>query len=78
MKPRKKKTMKPSLTTLNETLQTPVFPQTLHRMRSNPTAAAAKPPKRDNVFSKSRDIREDRGERQIKTTRNAQTLPHGR
>jgi hypothetical protein len=38
----------------------------------------AKPQKRDNVFSKSRDVREDRGERQMKTTRNAQSLPHGR
>ena len=77
MKSRKKKPVKPSLTTLTESLQTPVFPQTLHRTRSNANAPAAKPPKRDNIFSKSRDIREDRGERQMKTTRNAQTFPHG-
>ena len=37
-----------------------------------------KPPKRENTFSKSRDTREDRGERQVKTTHNPQTFPHGR
>jgi len=76
MKQRKAKPMKPSLTSLSETVQGPVFPQTLHRTRSR--APAAGPQKRDNIFSKSRDIREDRGERQIKTTRNAQTLTRGR
>jgi len=30
--------------------------------------------KRDNIFSKSRDTREDRGERQIKTSQSSQTL----
>ena len=34
-----------------------------------------KPPKRDNTFSKSRDIREDRGTRQAKTTPRPQTSP---
>jgi len=61
-----------------------VFPQTLHRLRQNPDAVAgAAPPgpkakKRANIFSKSRDTREDRGERQIKTSHNPQTFPHGR
>ena len=60
---------------------TPVFPQTLHRLRANPDAIAGAPeavkaPKRDNIFSKSRDNREDRGERQVKTTHNPQTFPH--
>ena len=41
-------------------------------------APGDKPPKRDNIFSKSRDTREDRGARQMKTTRNPQTFTHGR
>jgi hypothetical protein len=36
----------------------------------------AKPPKRNNTFSKSRDVREDR--RQAKASSNPQTFPHGR
>jgi hypothetical protein len=60
--------------------KTPVFPQTLHRLRTNPEAVAGggpakpKPVKRDNIFSKSRDNREDRGERQIKTSHNPETF----
>jgi hypothetical protein len=66
------------------TPQAPVFPQTLHRIRprANAVARAAgsnpKAQKRDNTFSKSRDTREDRGSRQMKTTHNSQTLPHSR
>ncbi len=56
---------------------TPVFPQTMHTLRTKPTETpTAKAQKRDNIFSKSRDTREDRGERQIKT-HNPQTMPHG-
>jgi hypothetical protein len=58
--------------------QTPVFPKTLHRLRPNANATEVtsnpKPPKRDNVFSKSRDMREDRATRQIKTKHNSETL----
>jgi hypothetical protein len=36
----------------------------------------AKPPKRDNKFSPSRDIREDRDTRQIKNTHQAENFPH--
>jgi hypothetical protein len=63
-----------------ETPRTPVFPQTLHRVRtvSQKPTPSPKPAKRDNIFSKSRDTREDRGERQMKTSHNAQTFPHGR
>jgi len=32
--------------------------------------------KRENTFSKSRDTREDRGTREMKTTHRSQTLPH--
>jgi hypothetical protein len=60
--------------------KTPVFPRTLHGRRPNSEDAitSPKPPKRDNFFSKSRDTREDRGTREMKTTHNPQTLPHGR
>jgi hypothetical protein len=34
-----------------------------------------KPPKRDNTFSKSRDLREDRDTRQMKTTHKSGTFP---
>jgi hypothetical protein len=56
--------------------QTPVFPQTLHRVRPRRAKAAPgqKYPKRDNIFSKSRDTREDRGMRQAKTSHNSKTL----
>jgi hypothetical protein len=68
--------MKASITKLAETPQTPVFPKTLHRLRLNPKAVTPnpKPQKRDNIFSKSRDTREDRGSRQMKTLHNTQTL----
>ena len=58
----------------------PVFPQMTHRVRPNgpTTNLPAKAPKRENTFSKSRDTREDRGERQMKTSHNAQTFPHAR
>ena len=47
----------------------------VNRKQAVPTP---KPPKRENTFSKSRDLCEDRGTRQAKTTHNSQTLPHGR
>jgi len=57
----------------------PVFPKALHGLRSNSedAIASAKPSKRENTFSKSRDTREDRGTREMKTTHNPQTFPHG-
>jgi hypothetical protein len=57
--------------------ETPVFAQTFHRRRPNPEATNPKPPKRDNIFSKSRDTREDRGTREMKTSHNAQSFQHG-
>jgi hypothetical protein len=55
--------------------QTPVFPQTMHTVRPAPPKAMPqpKPKKRDNIFSKSRDVREDRGTREMKTSHNDQT-----
>jgi hypothetical protein len=35
-------------------------------------------PKRDNNFSQSRDVREDRGTRKSKLSHNPQTFPHVR
>ena len=54
-------------------------PEPLHHVRTrvNKAAPKTKSPARENIFSKSRDTREDRSERQIKTSRNAQTFPHG-
>ncbi len=54
----------------------PVFLKTLHRLRLNSKANAVNPksPKRDNIFSKSHDTREDRGSRQMKTTHNSETF----
>lgn len=72
--------MKASNTKLAETLPPPVFSKTLHQLRPDPKAATSGPKaqKRDNTFSQSRDTREDRGSRQMKTSHNAQTFPHGR
>ena len=53
-------------------VETPVFPQTLHTLRPNPKPAA-KAKMRDNIFSQSRDTREDRGMREMKTSHNDQT-----
>jgi len=59
--------------------QIPVFKKTLHRLRPNPEEATPSPnrKKRDDIFSKSRDTREDRGRREMKTS-HSQTFPHGR
>jgi hypothetical protein len=60
--------------------QTPVFPKTLHQVRPRPeeNPPVVKTEKRDNIFSQSRDVREDRGERQIKTESNPQTFTHNK
>jgi hypothetical protein len=54
-----------------------VFEKTV-RLRTNekPHVLQLKPEKRDNIFSQSRDTREDRGTRQMKS-HNAQTFGHG-
>ena len=55
--------------------KTPVFPQTMHETRPNQEKALPHPKskKRDNIFSKSRYVREDRGTREMKTSHNDQT-----
>jgi hypothetical protein len=56
-----------------------VFRQKLCRLRPIAEEAAPSPrsKKRHNIFSRSRDLREDRDERQMKTSR-PQTFPQGR
>lgn len=51
-----------------------------HLPGAAPVAATPNPkaPKRDNIFSQSRDTRESRGTRQMKTSRNPQSFPRGR
>jgi hypothetical protein len=56
----------------------PVFPVVIRQRGVKVPLPKVKAKKRDNIFSKSRDTREDRGARQAKTTSNAQTLPHAR
>jgi hypothetical protein len=66
--------MKEPVTKFAAIVQTPVFPKTPHQFRPVLKATgSAKPPKRDNIFSKSRDVREDRGTRGMKTSHNDQS-----
>jgi len=54
----------------------PPFDKTI---RQRPNGKAITPPKaktRDNIFSKSRDTREDRGSRQMKNSHSSQTFSH--
>ncbi len=48
------------------------------RVNREDPVTAAKPERLGHNFSKSRDTREDRGERQMKTTQSPQTFRHGR
>jgi hypothetical protein len=58
----------------------PIFQVTVRQRGGKRGSAASNSTtqKRDNIFSKSRDTREDRGSRQMKTSRDARTLPRGR
>ena len=47
-----------------------------HKFGANRKEVARKGRKHDANFAQSRDIREDRGERQMKTAQARQTLPH--
>jgi hypothetical protein len=72
--------MKAATIKLEKTPQVPVFPKTLHQLRtgSEQITSTPKSKNRAKIFSKSRDTREDRGARQMKTSHNAQTFSHGR
>jgi len=67
--------MKKPITNFAAIVQTPVFPKTMHQFRPNQEKVLPhpNPKKRDNVFSKSRDVREDRGTREMKTSHADQT-----
>ena len=66
--------MKKPISKFAATVKAPVFPKTAHQFRPVPESTVIpKPPKRDNTFSKSRDVREDRGTREMKTSHNDQT-----
>jgi hypothetical protein len=66
--------MKKPITKFAAIVKTPVFPKTANQFRPVPKSTVSpKPPKRDNTFSKSRDVREDRGTREMKTSHNDQT-----
>lgn len=47
-----------------------------HMLGANRNEFARKARKHDRNFAQSRDIREDRGARQMKAARARQTLPH--
>ena len=68
--------MTKSLTNFAGTPQPPVFPKALHRSRANDYLVMAfhNFKKRNNIFSKSRDLREERGTREMKTPHNDQTF----
>lgn len=61
-------------------IKTPGPKNSNSKLMVNRKAAApvAKSEKRDNTFSQSRDTREDRGSRQMKTAHSSKTFPHGR
>ena len=60
--------------------RTPASKNAIYKPGANyqETTPGNKAPKRDNIFSKSRDTREDRSSRQMKTTHSSQTFPHAR
>ena len=71
--------MKTNIPKITAGLQTPVFPQAVHQKRLEIKLAdpEAKPAKKEKLFSKSRDTREDRGARQMKTANNVRTIRGG-
>jgi hypothetical protein len=68
--------MNDSASEIPATAQTPVFPKTLHTLRPNHDKLLPHPKatKRDDIFSQSRDLHEDRGTREMKTSSNDQTF----
>jgi hypothetical protein len=53
--------------------KTTIYQSTPEQLKPHPENAPPLP-KRDNTFSQARDVREDRGTRQMKTTHNSQTF----
>jgi hypothetical protein len=69
---------KASTIKLAATPPAPVFEIAIRQRGAKASAPNPKSEKRDNIFSKSRDTREDRGTREMKTSHNAQTLSRAR
>jgi hypothetical protein len=67
-----------SVIQLAEPPEIPVFEISIRKRVAKASMPSPRPEKRDNIFSKSRDTREDRGTRETKTSHNAQTLSHAR
>jgi hypothetical protein len=72
--------MKMPITTLKEQTRAAAMRAMNHDSSASPKliVLAATSKKRDNIFSKSRDVREDRGSRQMKTSHSSRTFPHVR
>jgi hypothetical protein len=70
--------MKPIISKFAASLQTPVYPKSVHQPRPAKASESTKPPQRDNIFPKSSDPREDRGTNVMKTSHSTQRLPHAR
>jgi hypothetical protein len=72
--------MKPLIAKFAKRPKTTVFRTAIPKLSANvkETTPSPKSQKRDNIFSKSRDTREDRGSRQMKTSHSSRTLSHGK
>lgn len=57
-------------------MTTKIQKKTGHKFGANRKETTRKARKHDPNFAQSRDIREDRGERQMKAARARQTMPH--
>lgn len=72
--------MKKTKTKIAKAPEPPVFQVTVRQRGGKRGSAASKatPEKREKIFSKSRDTREDRSARQMKTSHSSQTFSHAR
>jgi hypothetical protein len=69
-------TMKTRLTKIPSPTEDTFSQKTIRLRRNGKAVTPPKPKTRDNIFSRSRDTREDRGSRQMKTSHNSQTFSH--
>jgi hypothetical protein len=69
---------KRSKTKIAETAKPSTSERTIRLRTNEKKVTPPKPKTRDNVFSKSRDTREDRSARQMKNSHSSQTFSHGR
>jgi hypothetical protein len=69
--------MKTKTTATNATPETPAKPLP-RKLGANHSETASKPRKHDNNFKQSKDLREDRGIRQVKASPKSQSARGGR